>query len=260
MKLIKVFHRILALKETITPAALAGWGKVYTKSDNLLYFLDGGGTERQVSTIEHFYCEAYTYNNAIPTVIETANTPIALRVSTPGLMNGFTFHSGGTGAITAFADGTGGTVLVSSAGHGLNNGDIITIRGTVNYNGVFEVSAVTTNTFKITDTWVINDGASDWDQPGHVVYDGIPTAIFAVSGQVTMAPSAACKIIWKLYVNTTPQDKSIAEREYAINDLDVCPVSCLIQLSTGDILWLSVESDSTQNITIKHGEFNGHRH
>jgi len=260
MELRKVFHRVLALKETITPAVLAGWGKIYTKSDNLLYFLDGAGTEHEVSTIEHFYCEAYTYNNAIATVIETANTPIALRVSTPGLINGFTFSSGSTGAITAFADGTGGTVLVTSAGHGLSNGDIITIRGTVNYNGVFEVFAVTTDTFKITDVWVANDGASDWDQPGHVKYNGIPTATFATVGQITMAPVAACKIIWKLYVNTTPQEKTTAEREYAINDLDVCSVSGLIQLSTGDILWLSVESDSTANITIKHGEFNAHRH
>lgn len=260
MKLLKIFHRFLALKETITPTAIAGWGKIYTKSDNALYFQDGAGNEHEVSALERFYSEAYTYNNAVATVIETANTPIALRVSTAGLMSGFTFHSGSTGAITVYADGTGGTVLVTSAGHGLSDGDIISIRGTTNYNGVFEVSAVTTDTFKITDTWVADDGASDWDQPGHVKYTGTPTAMFAVVGQITMAPVAACKIIWKLYVNTTPQNKTTAEREYAINDLDVCPVSGLIQLSTGDIVWLSVESDETANITIKHGEFNAHRH
>lgn len=206
------------------------------------------------------FCEAYTYNNAVATVIETADTPIALRVSTAGILSGFTFDPGSTGAITAFADGTGGTVLVSSAGHGLSDGDIITIRGTTNYNGVFAVSAVTTDTFKITDTWVNDNGASDWDQPGHVVYTAEHTRNFSVVGQISGAPAAACKLIWKLYVNTTPQDKSTVERKFAINDLDVCSTSCLITLSEGDILWLSVESDSTNDITIKHGEFNAHCH
>lgn len=251
----------LYLNEIVTPATIAGYGSIYPKADNKLYFKDGDGVEHEIELVGG-YAEAYTYNNAVATVIETANTPIGLRISTAGLLKNFTFDAGSTGAITAYADYSGtvaGTVLVTSTGHGLSTDDIITIRGTTNYNGVFQITTVSVDTFYIVDTWVDDNGASDFDQPGHVVYTGSDTEIFSVVGQVTVAPSAACKLIWRLYVNTTPQNKSTVERDYAVNDLTTTSTSCLISISNGDILWLSVESDSTNNITIRHGEFNAHR-
>jgi hypothetical protein len=39
----------IALKETTTPTADAGYGKIYCKADNLLYFQDPDGTERQLA-------------------------------------------------------------------------------------------------------------------------------------------------------------------------------------------------------------------
>lgn len=39
----------LTLKERTTPTADADYGKIYTKSDNKLYFQDGGGTEHEVA-------------------------------------------------------------------------------------------------------------------------------------------------------------------------------------------------------------------
>ena len=44
-----VHCQFLALKETTTPTALAAHGKIYTKSDNKLYFQDGAGTEHEIS-------------------------------------------------------------------------------------------------------------------------------------------------------------------------------------------------------------------
>jgi hypothetical protein len=40
-----VWSNLLCLKEGSTPGASSGWGKVYTKSDNKLYFQDGDGVE-----------------------------------------------------------------------------------------------------------------------------------------------------------------------------------------------------------------------
>ena len=40
---------LIALKETNTPTADSNYGKIYTKSDNKLYFQDGGGTEHEIS-------------------------------------------------------------------------------------------------------------------------------------------------------------------------------------------------------------------
>lgn len=80
------------------------------------------------------------------------------------------------GSITAFADGGSGKVTVTSAGHGLSNGDSITISGTTNYNGTFTVSSVATDTFKITDTWVSDDATGVWiyadDADGAWIMDG----------------------------------------------------------------------------------------
>ena len=39
----------LALKERATPTADANYGKVYTKTDNKLYFQDGAGTEHELA-------------------------------------------------------------------------------------------------------------------------------------------------------------------------------------------------------------------
>jgi len=60
-------------------------------------------------------------------------------------------------SITVFTDATGGQVTVTSVGHGLIEGNYITISGTTSYNGSFNISNVTTDTFEITDTWVAND-------------------------------------------------------------------------------------------------------
>ena len=66
-----------------------------------------------------------------------------------------------TGSITAFA--TSGTrTQVTSATHGLNNGDAITITGTTSYNGTFNVQDVATNTYIIKVTFVADDATGTW--------------------------------------------------------------------------------------------------
>lgn len=39
----------ISLTETTTPTATDSVGKVYTKSDNKLYFQDGAGTEHEIT-------------------------------------------------------------------------------------------------------------------------------------------------------------------------------------------------------------------
>jgi hypothetical protein len=68
----------------------------------------------------------------------------------------------GEGSITAFADGGGGTVTVTSHAHGMSNGTKVWITGTTSYNGGFIISSVATNTFKVTATWVANDATGSW--------------------------------------------------------------------------------------------------
>lgn len=89
-----------------------------------------------------------------------------------------------TNTITAYADGSGGKVVVTMAAHGLSDGNTVVISGSTNYNGTFVISDVTTNTFEITDTWVADDAAGTYKaysrESGKIlgVYDGISAWIF----------------------------------------------------------------------------------
>ena len=67
-----------------------------------------------------------------------------------------------TGSITHFADAGGGQITVTSAAHGLSDGDYVTISGTTNYNGWFIVANAAENTYEITDTWVSDDATGTW--------------------------------------------------------------------------------------------------
>lgn len=205
------------------------------------------------------YGEAYIYDNSNVTVIETADTPIALRQFLAGDLNNFTFDAGSTGGITVYADYSGtvaGTVLVTSATHGLATGDIITIRGATNYNDVFAITVVSADTFYITDTWVADDGASDWDQGASLTVSAGADGLYPAYWQMSTFPAAAAILVFQIYINTTAQTKSTAERKFPINDLGSCSSSCVLSLVEGDIIWLSVQSDGTTDITNKHGNFN----
>lgn len=64
--------------------------------------------------------------------------------------------------IDSQSDPGGGKTRCTSSSHGLQNGDTVVITETVNYNGTYTVSAVTTNTFDITIAFVVDEGAGVW--------------------------------------------------------------------------------------------------
>ena len=90
--------------------------------------------------------EAYVYNNTTEFEINTADAWHSYLGSTVGHLSGWTFYVGSKGDITAFADYDGtvsGTVKATTgAAHGFTTGDIVTITGTTNYNGLFVVTVV----------------------------------------------------------------------------------------------------------------------
>jgi hypothetical protein len=70
------------------------------------------------------------------------------------------------GAITAFSNPGGGKVQATSANHGLLNGMYVLITGTINYDGTYQISNVTTNTFRFVATWVADDAMGLWRKVG----------------------------------------------------------------------------------------------
>jgi hypothetical protein len=73
------------------------------------------------------------------------------------------FAASETGTITTFAASGATKTTVTSAAHGLRNGDQITISGTTSYNGGYLVSnVVVPNKFDILVAFVANDATGTW--------------------------------------------------------------------------------------------------
>ena len=70
-------------------------------------------------------------------------------------------EQGEDGIITLFVDAGGGQLTVTSAGHGLSNGETIVIVGT-HYNGTYIISNVATDTFEITESFSETETAN-WE-------------------------------------------------------------------------------------------------
>jgi len=254
----------LTLKEITTPTADTDYGKIYTKTDNRAYFQDGAGVEHVIAHTDTNYGEFYWNANGTATTIETANTPIMLRQTTTGLVNGWTYNAGSTGAITAYAnysETVEGTVLVTSGTHGLATGDEISIRGTTNYNGVFTVTYVSADTFYITDTWVDDNGASDWDE-GSYLEAGTGAAgkyVMGYSVSVTEAGGAGSDWIIGLYKNSTACPKCVSKRKLANNDYGSISSHSIMTIAEGDRVYLTASSTGTNTLTVQYGDLSLHR-
>lgn len=254
MSFITTFPDGVTIKEMTTPTALADWGKVYTKSDNTLYFQDGGGTEHAITLTGPYHAEMYLNNNSVATVIETANTPIMLNNFTAGILSNFTFNAGSTGAITAYSDGTG-KVNVASTAHGLVTGDCVSIRGATNYNGVWEITKIDDNNFSILDTWVSDDGASDWDEGAHLTAGANTSGdfIMSFSGSCSEGGGAGSNVLGRVYINSVACCKCVAKRKFANNDYGSLPSSAILIITAGDKIYFTLESSGTNDITCQYG-------
>ena len=109
-----------------------------------------------------------------------------------------------TGAITAFASGS--TTVVTSATHGLSDGDFVYITGTTSYNGYWVISNKDTNTFTIQAAFVDDDGTGTWySTPFHELLITEPVQ-FPTDGLVRdKAKKSDGKRVWSntdTYINT----------------------------------------------------------
>lgn len=102
--------------------------------------------------------EMYMIDNTTDTVIIETNVwqPIT-GLFQVGDVDGFDFVAGETNAFTAVADGGGGEITITATGHGFQAGEHVTISGTTNYNGNYEVQSINGNDFNITATYVATE-------------------------------------------------------------------------------------------------------
>lgn len=211
-----------------------------------------------------YYAGMYFNDNSVATVIETATTPIMVRNFTAGSLSGFTFDAGSTGGITVYADYSGtvaGTVLVTSASHGLLDDDNISIRGTTDYNGIFTITKVGDDTFYITDTWVNDNGASDWDEGSHLIAGASSTGKYGLvyNCSCTEGGGAGSNVLGRLCNNSTLCIKCPSYRKFATNDYGNLSGTAIIDITVGDKIYFTIQSSGTNTLTLKYGNFNIHR-
>jgi hypothetical protein len=64
------------------------------------------------------------------------------------------------GTSTGYMNYPASPLLITSAGHGMSNGDVAIITGTINYNGSYPVTVVDGNNFTINATYVLDEASS----------------------------------------------------------------------------------------------------
>jgi hypothetical protein len=202
--------------------------------------------------------EMYIYNNTTPFTIDTADAIHLLRQFSVGELKGWTFDAGSTGSITVFADAGGGQVIVTVVGHTLANGDVISITGTSNYNGVYVVANVSGNTFEITETWNGDDATGTMNQGSSLIASVGSDGDYQVSGGISSSAVGANETFeYIIYVNGTAQIKAVTERKFSANDLGAMPITGNISIVAGDIVTIGTQNvGASGNLINKHMNIN----
>lgn len=209
------------------------------------------------------YAEMFIYNNSNKAVMYEADTwHGAIGFAEGNISDCLTFHGAVTQAITIWADAGAqdpNEVTATSDGcqaAGLAVGDFVTINNTTNYNGVYEVKAVTTNTFNIVHADSGNDGTGQFTMPAHFhVENGDGAGLYSVTGNGSISPDANSKEFdLCFFVNGDAQTNTFMRCEAKTSGTyNSVAFDSLVELANGDVLWLGIMglTDAT-DVTVKH--------
>jgi hypothetical protein len=228
-----------------------------------LAFVDGPNSEIMPSGGHHYYGGMGIYENVDAQTIADTDWQLVYTAGdwTTGLVDGMTYQDGATGAITAYAEDAGDTeVRVTSNGHGLLDGEVVSITNTgdTEYQGIFEVRDKTTNTFDIKATWDDDDAQGTWVRGGNLTITN--TGIYKAVYHVVVAPSSANDIIdVKLYAGLTAGvadalDMSESRHETLLAGKYSTVAGCdIFSATAGDIVSLGMKNISgANNVTIRY--------
>lgn len=189
--------------------------------------------------------------------IATQSIPYTVDTLITGDVNGFTFTANTTGAITAYADGTG-KVNVSDASHGLATGDVVNIQDTTDYNGVWVITDIDGNSFSILDTWVNDNGASNWFQGDRLVGNTGSAGTYAVWFSATAVKGAGASQEFTIqgYINENASTEMLVDREFSSTDAGSVSFVGVITVADADEIFLTItNNEGTNDITLEHANF-----
>jgi hypothetical protein len=228
------------------PAAYLYAGKLAYQLDTLTVyeFVTGSTWKIWVPAGSQLYGECYLYGNTTAMAIDIVNAYHACPNGLEGMNNGFTYKNGKVAAVTSVASASGGSkITCTSNAHEFLDGEIITINNSTNYDGVYVVESASQNTFVVTKTYVATR-AFNAARGFSLKAATNTTGTFIVDWNCTLKPAANNKTITiELNKNVLPEDKSAVTQLLAsTTDLQNMAAGCIITVSAGDYLWVSVKN------------------
>ena len=252
---------LLTLKERATPTADNNYGKIYTKSDNNLYFQDGAGNEHSVQLAAAEIAEMFMYESAGTITIDTTDEYHLMSGYSAGVLEGWTFDAGSTGPIVSFATAGGNLINATDVGHGLVTGDEVSITGTSapnDYNGVYTVTRISDDIFQFTKTGFNLTTTATWTE-GSYLQAGVDAAgDYLVNLSITAAGVNAAKN-WKfeIFLNSTEADHIATEMTPSGTNHQNCGASGFVIIVAGDRIYVGMknETDAT-DLELEHANVN----
>lgn len=246
------------MPETTTPTPVPDYGVVYFKSDNMLYFQDGAGTERVIGLGSSDYGEmGNVFGSDAPEIIPSADEWCALHHanitgSAPHLNSGFTFVAGFDGSGTTTTAQAGASINIADTAHGLADGDIVTIQS-ANHVGVGTVltTGVTdnANNFEV-DISYVADEAITWQMGSYLLVATSGTYRGAWNASFYQSTNNTKTTIVTPFISTTSNTKATAQR-LLTNNTDIGSIggNTLAEVTAGDRIWFAVKTTVAQTLT-----------
>ncbi len=253
----------ILLKETTTPTAVSGYGHIYTKNTDRMFFQDGAGNEHEIVEVDVEHGEMFLNGNGTPVTITTKDDPVALEGFSSSHLVDFTFVASKNGVITDTANNSG-TLRITDVAHGLITGDIVTINGlaTPAQNGTTVITRITDDAFDCDDiTFVTIDETGTWQMGSYLLTPtgGAGTYTALMTNSATPGGTNKTYLI-QLCIGNVAQVDAKAERKFGAADIGAFPVGGFITLADADRIWLSVTNlTDTTDITFKHANLSLHR-
>ena len=263
----EISRGIITLKETTTPTAKQHHAKLYSKSDNHLYFQDGNSVEKQIATVGTAKAEMYMYDAAETVTINTQSKYHAVKGFTAGSLTGWTFQDGRVvdANITSEADNTVLRIVTSGA-HSLTTGDIVTCTNMNDaaHNSPTAVTVIDATTFDCDDiTYVAGAGASAGviDEPGYLQAGAEAAGDYSANGSMSGDADGSDTYKAELFHIAAEKDNTASKRKYSVGDLGPQPCTGFIDgVVAGDRIWMGIQNTTgTDNFVITYANVNIHR-
>jgi len=249
----------LFIEETTTPTARTDYGAIYPKTDNMLYFQDGGGTEHIIQTSDSFFAEMFMYESSGTETVGETNQYYAISEEFgTGILEGFTFVAGSNGSGDVTTSGGGSAINVNDTAHGLLDGDYVNIQcGTALQSGTSIVTYVGVNDFTLAIAYQADETCT-WQEGDYLLAGTGSAGKYLFDFSLTASAGAASKNFkFEGVQNATHLDNVAFEITTSGTNHQSSMSSGMITVADGDRIWGQFKNETdAQDLNYEHANIN----